>query len=702
MANKKIPIGPVNPAQLARCLNPLLKALQWRGNRRMLFESMPHFFPIASVEDFCSTMENLGYDNHVSTTKLNIIDPVLIPCLFIPEEGGAPKIIVRVEATGLLAFDSETEKTELILPDHQEGQIVAFQKSEAVQDAAEGMHWFKRALDPKRKSLYYVGFLTFLQVILMLASPLFIISIYDKVVTTGSIQMLVSFLMGAALALTALFVIMMIRSRLISYLGSFVQRRVGDAIFKQLLELPAAYTESATTGTQITRLSDFNSVREFFSSPLLGTLIEVPFLLIYLVVIWIIGDWLVLVPIVFSGIFALTAYILWHIAQRGIRESASLQSKRQEFLVESIQRMHSLQLADIQNKWQTRFRRMNGQLSLFNQRVAFLSNANEYIFDVLTIVAGLATLAVGVFLVSEKTIQIGALIGVMFIVWRVLSPLKVVCVSAQKLTQLKRSVAQIDNLMRIPKEQQSKFSRKNAPINIMGAVTFSQVTFRYPGSDSSALSGINFTVQPGQVLAVIGQSSAGKSTLAKLILGLYLPQIGHVFIDGRDIQQYDFALLRTQIAYVPQKAELFYGTVAQNLRLADPTASDERLVQAATDANLLKDILALKDGFNTRVKDYGDKRMAASFCQKLSLARAYLRNASILIMDEPVTSLDSGSDKAMTELIMRAKGKQTVILITHRPSQVRLADMAVVLYEGRQVLMGKPDEVMEKMPKDLI
>ncbi len=702
MANKKIPIGPVNPAQLARCLNPLLKALQWRGNRRMLFESMPHFFPISSVEDFCSTMENLGYDNHVSATKLNIIDPVLIPCLFIPKEGGAPKIIVRVEPTGLLAFDSETEKTELILPDHQEGQIVAFQKSESTQDAAEGMHWFKRALEPKRKSLYYVGFLTFLQVVLMLASPFFIISVYDKVVTTGSIQMLVSFLMGAALALTALFVIMMIRSRLISYLGSFVQRRVGDAIFKQLLELPAAYTESATTGTQITRLSDFNSVREFFSSPLLGTLIEVPFLLIYLVVIWIIGDWLVLVPIIFSGIFALTAYILWHIAQKGIRESASLQSKRQEFLVESIQRMHSLQLADIQDKWQTRFRRMNGQLSLFNQRVAFLSNANEYIFDVLTIVAGLATLAVGVFLVSEKTIQIGALIGVMFIIWRVLSPLKVVCVSAQKLTQLKRSVSQIDNLMRIPKEQQSRFSRKNAPINIMGAVTFSQVTFRYPGSDSSALSGINFTIQPGQMLAVIGQSSAGKSTLAKLMLALYLPQIGHIFIDGRDIQQYDFALLRTQIAYVPQKAELFYGTVAQNLRLADPTASDERLVQAATDANLLKDILALKEGFNTRVKDYGDKRMASSFCQKLSLARAYLRNAPILIMDEPVTSLDSGSDKAMTDLIMRAKGKQTVILITHRPSQVRLADLAMVLYEGRQVLMGKPDEVMEKMPKDLI
>src|SRR3990167_2209317 len=343
-------------ALLARCLNPLLKSLQWRGNRRALFESMPHFFSIASIEDFCSTMENLGYDNHVVSGELHNIELELLPCLFIPDDDSAPKIILKIEPRGTLVFDSAEEKTILITPENERGQFIVFQQSEKENDLPEA-HWFKNALAPKKRSLYYVGFLTFLEIILMLTSPFFMINVYDKVVTTGSIQMLTLFFVGALLALIALLVIMLVRSRIICYLGSFVQRRVGDAIFKQLLKLPTAYTESATTGMQILRLNDFNSVREFFSSPLLGTLLEVPFLFIYLIIIWIIASWLVLVPILFSGLFALAALILWRVTKKTIQDSSMLQSRCQEFLVESLQRMHSLQLADMQAIWDDRDRK---------------------------------------------------------------------------------------------------------------------------------------------------------------------------------------------------------------------------------------------------------------------------------------------------------------------------------------------------------
>lgn len=701
--NHKLITSSVNAELLARCLTPLLQSLLWRGNRRILYESLPHFYPIASLDDFCSTMNNLGYEHHTFSTQLSNLDLRLLPCLYVPQDGGSPKVLLKTADGQISIFDSAHADNQVLTPTDGTGRIIVFRKKDRFQEEPKPANWFKKAIEPKMHTLYYLGFLTALQVTLMLASPIFIISVYDQVVTTGSISMLVTFSLGVLMAMVSLGVIMMTRSRLLAYLGCFVQRRVGEAILRQILELPPVYTESVTIGMQITRLNDFASVREFFGSTLLGTLIELPFLFIYLLVIWIIGGWLVLVPIIFVGVFALVTYIIWRFMQKSIQEGSVTKTRREEFLVETLQRMHSLQFAGMQETWRDRFRRLNSQVSLMSQKLAFLNIVNDSVFDALIMIAGLTTLAAGVMSVLSEApgehLQIGALIGTMFIIWRVLSPLKVIGISATRLTQLKRSVLQIDNLMRIPRESQITKDRKNSPWQLIGAVAFSQVSFRYPGSETTLLSGINFSIKPGQILAITGPSSAGKSTIVKLILGMYSPQIGNIFIDGRDIQQYDTAVLRTQIAYVPQKAELFYGTVAQNLKLSDPTATDAQLIQAAKEANLLKDVMALPKKFDTRVKDYGDRQMSASFCQKICLARAYLRHAPILILDEPATALDEESDIAMMEMLQRAKGKQTVIIITHRPSHIKLADLVVLLSEGKQMLVGDPNTVLEKMPK---
>lgn len=693
----------VNEPLLQHCLQPLLKALEWHGTGRKYYESLPHFSLIQTVEEFCWTMQNLGYENHPIRMTVHELDSRLLPCLFVPTDGSAPKVLLEKTQNSMTWFDAKLDQVETTQSLDIKGIVYIFKPVEKdVLLEEDPAHWFKNALAPRKKSLYYVGLLTFLQSLLMLATPVFIMKVYDKVVGTGSISMLVAFAIGVGMALLSLAVLMIIRFRILAYVGVYIQRHIGNAIFQHLLRLPAIYTEASTVGTQITRLHDFNSVREFFSSPLFGTLIEVPFMLIYLVAVWLVGGVLVLVPIITIFMAFLITFILWKLSRKNITRSSAAQAHRQEFLVETLQRMRSLQYAGLQNKWQQRFREMNSLSSLYGQKLYFMNSASDGLFDMLNIFAGLATLMLGALLVINDQLQVGALIGTMFIIWRILSPVKTINVAMPKIIQLRRSIQQINALMGIPLEGAMTKGYKNAPLRLQGAITFSQVAFRYPGASSSALVGIDFSIKPGQVFVLLGPSAAGKSTIVKLILALYSAQMGRVMIDGRDIQQYTIERLRNNMAYVPQETELFYGTVAQNLRLAEPAATMEELVEAAKRANFLEDVEALPHGFDTRIRDYGDKKLGASFTQKLSLTRAYLKNVPILIMDEPATALDNESDEMLANVIKQAKGKQTVILISHRPSHIKLADVALVIDDGKQVILGKPEEVLEKIPKELI
>lgn len=691
-----------NDTSLHRCLKPLLKWLKWTGSERDITESLPHFTSMLSLEEFRWTMQNLGYKSEVVTIHLYQLDSRLFPCLFLPADGSAPKVLGEAVGDGVAVYDSQLDKQVILREKDIDGSIVVFKKSDDKDTRHDTLHWFKNALAPQKKLLYYISFLTFLQALLLMASPIFIIAVYDKVVAADSYTMMFMFSIGVLLATAALVIVMSIRFRMLAYVGTFVQRYIGSMIFKQLLRLPPIYTESAPVGIQVARLNDFNSVRDFFSSPLFGTFIELPFLVIFIVFVWIVGGVLAFIPLIAVMLSIAVAFVVWWISQKNIRRSGMLQSQQQDFLVESLWGMRSIQYGGLQKKWLERFREINSATTLASHKLLLLNNISDAIFDALMILSGLATLIVGAVLVMDDTIKIGALIGVMFIIWRLLTPIKTICLMLPKFMQLKRSLGQINELMRVSPEQKAEVDPKVMPNQLVGAISFSQVTFRYPGSDTSALTDINFSIKPGQMLALIGPSSAGKSTIAGLMLAMYTPQSGRIYIDGRNIKQYDVTMLRTHIAYVPQKVELFYGTVAQNLKLADPVATKEQLIEAATAANLMKDIEKMPQGFDARIKDYGDKKLGGSFCQKMSLARAYLRNASILILDEPSAALDTESSAVMMDFLKKIKGKKTIVLISHEAAHIQMADIVIALQEGRQIMTGSPEAVLSKMPKGLI
>ncbi|PIZ03781.1 MAG: hypothetical protein COY58_07600 [Gammaproteobacteria bacterium CG_4_10_14_0_8_um_filter_38_16] len=687
---------------LNRCLKPLLKLLKWQGDELTLFESLPHFSDVETTEQFQSVLKNLGFESNTISLKIQQPDERLFPCLLLLNDDDSPKILIEKNKSGLLIYDSKTDKN-ITIPDSKiSGVLISFKKESAATHKEKAQHWFQRILFSEKKLLFFVFFLIVLQTLCMVVPSLYVIGLYDFVITSNSFGMLLAFFIGICIIFIALSGIMFARTRFLGYVGIRIQKNIGNAIFKQLLKLPPIYTENASVPMQIMRLNDFNVLRSFFSGSLFVTTLEFPCISIYFAVVWLVGGVLVLIPVIALIISFLLSIISWRTSRSSIGNSASAASDHKDFLLESFWGLRSLQYAGLQEKWISRFREISAKACYFSKKLQFTSQVNDIVFNILSMMTGLATLVVGTILVINNQLNLGALIGTMFMIWRILTPIRSINTMLPKIMQLKISAKHINDLMNLPAELPTERQWKNAPRYIVGALEFSQVTFRYPNTDSPALKNISFTIKTGEMLLVIGPSASGKSTMANLILEIYSPQAGHIYIDGHNIKQYDVNILRKNIAYVPQRTELFYGTIAQNIAFSQPLASQEQIIEAAKAANLLDDLNLLPEGLNTPIRFYSDEKLGAAFCQKINLARAYLRDAPILIMDEPTGTLDEESTKVFENFLLQIKKKKTIIIFGHNTRFLSLADTGMILYDGYIVKSGEPKTIIENLPQGMI
>jgi ATP-binding cassette subfamily C protein LapB len=291
---------------------------------------------------------------------------------------------------------------------------------------------------------------------------------------------------------------------------------------------------------------------------------------------------------------------------------------------------------------------------------------------------------------------------VMMIAWRVLAPLKSLFIALPKILQLKESCRQINQLLAISSENDKGLFRSALNYRFKGKIQFNQVNLRYPSAITSAVNSANFTIRPGEFVGILGRNGSGKSSLLKMIPGLYQPQAGCISIDNQDIRQLNPIQLRHSIAYLPQNPDLFYGTISQNLRLANPMASNDELIDATLRAGILSDINHLMDGFDTRMTEEFKQEVPSSFIQKLCLARVYLKNANIVLLDEPLNTLDAESVDYFKSALQEMRGKKTIVMICHRPSFLKTADRIIVMQDGRIQIQGPPEHVLTQFHKEMV
>ncbi len=677
----------------ATCLAPLLDAMSWRGTPRQIAEALTGAWDRLDIHDILNTMANLNFRSWGEKLRIGKIDPRLLPCLFETKRGEA-LVLWRGRGGKIESYDAGTGQPVKKLKNLSVGTAYFFvpEDDEASPKKGSWIRTIARRFDPLVSRLMV---LTVLLNTLALATPLFVMSVYDKVIGARSEETLFYLAIGVAIAIVCDGVIRLMRSALLAHIGGRLDMIVNASVVNKIMDLPLKRLEKATVGTQLSRLKEFEGVRNFFTGPLALGILELPFVIIFLIAIALIGGWLAIVPVALVVVLSSGAILAIRFAKTAVQQSSAGSADCQTLLLEILQNLRFIKDEGTEEIWMERFRERSTQLALANLKGARLNAAFQNFSSAITIIAGATTLAVGASFAIAGQFSMGALIACMALVWRVLSPLQMLFVTFTRLEEIKSAMNRMDQLMAQPTETKMRSSGETVAREreFEGRITFNRVVLRYLANQEPALAGVSFEINPGEVVAIVGPNGCGKSTILKLVADLYQAQAGTVMIDGVDTRQMNMLDLRQALGYLPQQADLFSGSILENLIVTNPTATRTEIEDACYRAGILDDVEALTDGLNTQMTEQTVKQVSTGFRKGLALARTFLSGANIYLFDEPGVGLDTESDEMLLKELEGFKGKVTTLLVTHRPEYIRVADRVIALREGRVVFDGTPDDL---------
>lgn len=677
------------------CIDPLLEALSWHGDPRFLHEAAPYFQDHLDATNFRNMMLNLGYTSKTYEMPLNQCNFLEAPFLFATEE--TAYLVRKSDRKGWHVYNCSTKKEEVIKPKtNPQGIAYKFKKLEKPTGPARQKPWFQTVLwrfIAHFKSVFVIALLTSL---FTLATPLFIASVFSWVIPSESYSTLVYLVIGMIMALMVDHALQSIKAKSLAYIGARINMFMGIEIVRQILFLPVSMVEGATIGNQVSRIRQTEGVRELFAGPLAHLILETPFVLIFLGVLWYMGGAIVVIPLVLMIVFFFAAVAMLPSIREANYQTAEALKIKQNFLVEAMTSMLTIKQLAMEKVWKDRYHKLYNDIALSQRDSQLVSSHIQCISQMLMKFAGVITILVGAYKVMTGEMNPAYLMAIVILVWRALNPIQLAFIVLSQYDMVVTSIRQLNHLTTLQTEEKKSTM---PPPKLEGSISFNNVTFRYPGENNFALQNLTFSLKPKEILAVIGNNSSGKTTLIKLLLNFYKPQAGSILIDGLDVQHYDPVRLRQSIAYVPQQNQFFYGTIEQNLLLSNPNLTKDKMWEAIELAGLTDDINNLPLGIHSRMQDRNIKPFSSGFMQKLNLARAYCRPSSILILDEPGNNLDFKSDGLLRMVTKELSKEKTIILISHRPSLVHLADKILFINNGVPVAFGPKDEVIETMKK---
>lgn len=667
----------------AACLMPLLAALGWRGDPRHVVEALPHFAPYLDLDGLRNVLAELTFISRPQSKKIADLDPRLLPCLHV-DDAGNPRVVIEKVDGRYRVYDGRAAEERLIHGRETVGTAYLIEIVEPGKDEAGAPPSFMGSIARRFLPVaWQLALITLLTDTLTLVFPLFSLAIYDKVIGHDARELLLYLLGGVALAIFFDMALRVVRSRLLAYVGARIERLVAVAVLRQLMRLPIGFTEAAPIGAQLARLKEFDSIREFFTGPLAGVALDLPFLFVFLIVIAMLGGPLVFVPLALGLLVLLLGAAVTPAQKDTIQRASRARAQRHGLMVEIVSNLRAIKSIGGGEIWLERFRALSAASAVEGFKSQQVTNLTQTLSQGLMMAAGMLVLVIGSIRIMDGDMTVGALVATMALTWRVLAPLQLGLVTLQRVEQIRLGIAQIDMLLKLKPELQERGAGSVVQRVFRGAIALNRVSLRYRQDAEPALLGIDLAVKPGEMVGLAGSSGAGKSTALKVVAGLYQPQAGSVTLDGLDIRQMTPAELRLAVTYAPQNRHLFHGTIAQNLRLAASTASEEDLRRALDEAGALDDVLGLRDGLDTGLGDLATMGMPAGLLQRIALARIYLRPSAVLLLDEPGQWLDEAGDAALMRALRARKGKQTIIMVTHRPSHLAICDRVVVLDGGR-------------------
>lgn len=680
----------------AACLQPLLLALEWTGQERHLKEALPHLETLDDIDDLRALLARINFRTLRRSYRRSEITPGMLPCLFSQDDGKNVSVVLEIEADGrLLVFDGQRKTFTYVPADDASGDayLISAINADEVHETVNNLGWVQYTVGRFKKSIVIIFGLAFVINLLALAVPIYVMNVYEKAIAAKSPLTLAFFLAGIMILIACEMGLRTVRSRMIAFIGARFESLVVISAMQQLLHLPLAMTESASISAQISRLKQFAGIRDLFVGQLGSALTDLPFVFIFVGAIFAISGPLGFVPLSLFTVFLVAAAATVPLTRRRIRLAGAANTRARDFVMELADKRRTVRENGAEDIWLDRCKDLFSTYLIRQFKAQQFNTILQTASQMLVMVTGVSTVAFGAVLALDGSLSVGALIAVIALVWRLLSPIQAIFLGLNQIGQSLDTMKQVNSLMRIqPERNPNKMATVGR--SFRGHITVVEAGFRYNSAAEAALRGVTLDIPVGQVVAITGNSGAGKSTLLKLIAGLYRPQMGAVRADGLDLRQIDTAEYRQSVAYVPGELDVFYGTIAQNLKLADPEVTPDVMMKALFEAgagNLMK---SLPEGLDTRIKTTDQRAWTDGVLQQLILARAYVKDCPIYLMDDPGSRLDRAGDEMFIKKLKSLSGKATVVLITHRPSHMRAADRVVVLERGQVVGDGTPDEVV--------
>ncbi|WP_149712139.1 type I secretion system permease/ATPase [Campylobacter concisus] len=656
---------------------------------------------------FSRAASRAGFASTLVRKDLDQISPLVLPCILMlrgkkacilqsfSEDKKMANIITPDLSTGTSTIETSKLKDEYLgYAYYLKREFVPEDTSSTKLIDAGNDHWFWGTLKRSKKIYFDVVIASFIINLFVLASPLFTMNVYDRVVPNNAVETLWVLALGVSVVYGIDLFLKFVRSYFLEIAGKKSDIIMSSILFERVMDMKFS-NKPKSVGSFASNLKEFDTVRNFFSSASLAAIVDLPFALIFLIVTYFIGSYLVLVPIVIMIAILCYTFFIKDPLQNAIKSTFEASAMKNGILIESLSSLETIKTLGASGHVQWNWEEATGEIANRSIKSKIITTSITTVTSFLVQLNTIAIIVLGVYMIQDTHLTMGGLIAAVMLSSRAIAPMGQVASLAANFEQTKTAYQSLSKIMQMPVERPEgkKFVRRNS---FEGKIEFKNVSFTYPDTTKGSLDRINFVIQPGEKVGIIGRNGPGKTTLQKIILGLYAPTEGSVLIDGIDINQIDPADLRRNIGYVPQDVVLFKGTVRENIVQKAPYVDDMQIIKAAKVSGVDEYVNAHPLGFDMPVFERGDG-ISGGQRQSIAVARAFLLDSPIILLDEPTNSLDNTVESKLKANLKVNTVNKTMILVTHRTSMLDLVDRLIVMDNGKILLDGPRDEVLARL-----
>jgi ATP-binding cassette subfamily C protein LapB len=561
-------------------------------------------------------------------------------------------------------------------------------------DLSNQKHWFWSTLGFSRKIYFDCILASILINLFVLATPLFTMNVYDRVIPNNAQETLLVFTIGIVVVFLLDASLKFLRTYFLEMAGKKSDIIMSSIIFEKILDLQM-HAHPKSVGSFANNIKSFDSIRGFLTNATLSILIDFPFAILFLAVIFYLSGVLVLVPISIIFIIVIYALMIKKPLQISIESTYEASAKKNGILIEALQNIETIKAQGLAGNIQFNWEESTGEIANKSLKSKLISSSIPTITSLLVGLNTVLIIVFGVFLIQKFELTMGGLIATMILSGRAIAPMGQIVGLITNFEDAKTSFKMLDDIVNKPLERPIAREFVKRP-SLKGNIEFRNVSFKYPESEAYALKDVSFTIKEGEKVAFIGRIGSGKSTIAKLILKLYEPQEGSILIDGIDISQIDPADLRKKISYVPQDIHLFRNTIKNNILGSYKFVDDEWMIKCSKISGTDEFVKLHPVGYDMPIGERG-AGLSGGQRQSVGIARALINDSKIYLFDEPTNAMDQTSESNVLNNLKENLEEKTLFLVTQKMNMLDLVTRVIVMNQGEKVLDGDKMEIIKKL-----